>query len=102
VIYQPEAEFEGLPENLRWRHVRYEPGQVDFTWEREWRVRCDELPLEPNEIGVIVPSREWAERLQERHDEEQDSEVETYSLMFDRVLAELYREDFPWRIYLLG
>ncbi len=48
VIYQPEIEFNILPEELRWRHVRYEPGAEqakDFTWEREWRMNCDELPF---------------------------------------------------------
>jgi len=38
VIYQPDSDFHLLPEQLRWRHVRFEPiGEqvVDFTWERE-------------------------------------------------------------------
>src|SRR5438445_703190 len=39
VIYQPEAEFELLDEQQRYRHVRYEPDRdIDHTWEREWRV----------------------------------------------------------------
>ena len=39
MIYQPEADFDLLPQELRWRHVRFElTGEqvVDFTWEREW------------------------------------------------------------------
>ena len=38
VIYQSDAEFNQLPEAMRWRHVRYDPvaiPPVDFTWERE-------------------------------------------------------------------
>jgi len=54
VIYGPWSDFGILPEELRWRHVRYEPtGEqvIDFTWEREWRMRCDELPFSPAESG---------------------------------------------------
>lgn len=39
VIYQPDTDFNALPEDMRWRHVRYEPlavPPIDFTWEREW------------------------------------------------------------------
>src|SRR5262245_22620645 len=38
VIYQSEAEYALLSPDQRWRHMRYEPPLVDFTWEREWRV----------------------------------------------------------------
>lgn len=41
VIYQPESDFNALPEDMRWRHVRYEPiadNPIDFSWEREWRI----------------------------------------------------------------
>jgi len=31
VIYQPDADYVALPEDMRWRHVRYEPPQIDFT-----------------------------------------------------------------------
>ena len=34
VIYQPDAEFTLLPELLRWRHMRYEPGVIDFASSR--------------------------------------------------------------------
>src|SRR6266496_5366041 len=36
VIYQTDGEFADLPEEFRWRHVRYEPAGapgIDFTWE---------------------------------------------------------------------
>ncbi len=56
VIYQPDSEFEALPEPLRYRHVRYEPnGGADYSWEREWRVRSDELAIDPNRSTLIVP-----------------------------------------------
>lgn len=37
VIYQSDAEFQALPAEMRWRHVRYEPNgcpPTDFSWER--------------------------------------------------------------------
>ena len=38
VIYLPDAEGNWIPQEEKWRHVRFEAGQVDFTHEREWRV----------------------------------------------------------------
>jgi hypothetical protein len=73
VIYQPDSDFDILPEELRWRHVRYEPtGEpvIDWTWEREWRMHCDELPFSPAEAEVIVPDVEWASALLRSHDAE--------------------------------
>jgi len=47
VIYQPDAEFDDLPESHRWRHVRFDPcNGVGFTWEREWRIQIDELSFD--------------------------------------------------------
>jgi hypothetical protein len=61
VIYQPDAEYELLHESQQFRHVRYEPVDVDFTWEREWRIKLDELPIDPAHSTLIVPNREWEE-----------------------------------------
>jgi hypothetical protein len=66
VIYQSEEEFSHLPESLQFRHVRYEPGSVDYTFEREWRVRTDSLKLDPSETTVVVPTRGWEQRLQQQ------------------------------------
>ncbi len=54
VIYQPESEYSYLPPEIQWRHVSYEPPQVDFTWEREWRVPCTELQITTSDILVLV------------------------------------------------
>lgn len=37
VIYLPRDEANWLPEDQLWRHVRFEPPDVDWTHEREWR-----------------------------------------------------------------
>jgi hypothetical protein len=67
VIYQPHADYEQLPEAFRWRHCRFEPPDVDFTWEREWRVSTDRLPLDPAQTWLFVPNQVIADRLTERH-----------------------------------
>lgn len=41
VIYLPDSEAEWIPSEEKWRHVRFEYGKVDFTFEREWRLRGD-------------------------------------------------------------
>ncbi len=65
VIYQTDEEYDLLPNELKWRHVRYEPNgdsPVDFTWEREWRLGEFELELEPEYIRVLLPSEEWGKK----------------------------------------
>lgn len=60
VIYGPEDDYNALPEDMKYRHVRFhldEPGDVDFTWEREWRLRTDALTLDPAKVTVILPDR---------------------------------------------
>jgi hypothetical protein len=71
VIYQPDQEYDLLPESHRWRHARYEPQTeppTDFTWERERRIRIDELPLPPGEARIIVPHASWTQVLEHEHD----------------------------------
>lgn len=76
VIYQPDTEYEQLPDTHRWRHVRYEPDvdhPVDFTWEREWRIQTPELQLPPGEAQLILPHDSWADLLEREHlDDELD------------------------------
>jgi hypothetical protein len=63
VIYLPDAEGDWIPADEKWRHVRFEAGQVDFTHEREWRVPGD-LDLEKfGRFYVIVWSPKEAREL---------------------------------------
>jgi hypothetical protein len=76
VIYQPESEFDALPEDIRYRHVRYDPvSGVDVTWEREWRIRTDSLELDPRATTFVVPSRAIIESLVDEHVDLQRYEV---------------------------
>ena len=38
VIYIPDSEADWIPDDQKWRQVRFEYGSVDFTHEREWRI----------------------------------------------------------------
>lgn len=70
VIYQSDAEYELLPQEMRWRHVRYEPNAtppIDFTWEREWRINEYELALEIEQMRVLLPNEYWAEIVQKEY-----------------------------------
>jgi len=68
VIYQADEQFELLPEELKYRHVRYEPHRgIDHTWEREWRIHTQELFLDAATATFVVPTREWEEQFKEEH-----------------------------------
>ncbi len=69
VIYQPEVDYELLHSKQRYRHKTYEPAKgIDFTWEREWRIQTEELKLDPSQVTLVVPNREWESQvLSERY-----------------------------------
>lgn len=105
VIYQSDAEFNQLSEEMRWRHVLYEPAAippVDFTWEREWRLHQDELLFSPGDAVLVVPSREWEEFVFGIWDSQQQLEVEAYSSILDQAIVEQMQEPCPWRIVSLS
>jgi len=96
VIYQPENEFGQLGEENRWRHVRYEPPRIDFTWEREWRLKTNEYILIPTDTQIIVPDRDWARRLIEEYQDEQNWQTLQYAQIMDELIAIQYEDPFPW------
>jgi hypothetical protein len=101
VIYQTEAEFDALPEALRWRHMRYEPNDVhptDFTWEREWRLHLDELALAPAYATVVVPDPMWLTRLREVFDDREAWQVEAYAQILGADAAAAFRNEFTWQV----
>ena len=106
VIYQPESEYHDLPETHRWRHHRFElfgsKQRVDFTWEREWRIKCDHLVFDRTSARIVALNRSWADRLASEHDREEHYRVMQYALIFDDVLAEQYRESFQWTVLTLN
>jgi hypothetical protein len=62
VIYDHPDTIQEYPETLRYRFVPYNPacGAKDYTWEREWRIKTDELNLDPQHTLVIVPTSKEA------------------------------------------
>jgi hypothetical protein len=105
VIYQSDHEYSALPEAIRWRHVRYEPTTsppIDFTWEREWRIKCSHLNIDPEVAALVVPDSRWASSLVDRHEWEQDFEVYRYSFVIGDELAQLFREPFRWSVLTLS
>lgn len=70
VIYQTKEESKLLDESIHWRHVTYNPQDIDsrkpngvnFTWEREWRLNEPKLSIFDC-YSVIVPNEDWLERL---------------------------------------
>lgn len=102
VIYQPAHEYLLLPEAMRWRHVTYEPPNVDFTWEREWRMCCPELDFDPGVASLILPSGDYLERLISDHEDQQDAYWYQYSEILSQEELMWYRDDFPWRIVYIG
>lgn len=68
VIYESNAEFDDLPESKQHLHVRYEPDRnIDYSWEREWRIKCDSLTLDPKATTVVVPTRDWEAKYHSVH-----------------------------------
>lgn len=106
VIYQSAEEYYTLPDSHRWRHVLYEPSDstesVDFTWEREWRIKCESLAFDQNSAKIVVLDQSWADRLVCEHDREEDYLITQYKLIFDDdIFVEAYRNPFEWTVLTL-
>jgi hypothetical protein len=98
VIYQPPSELGALPADIQYRHVDYDPVEgVDWTWEREWRVKADKLELDPAYVTLIVPRRSDADSLKEEYFNQQRGLVESYE---STDFLELM-QTFPWHFLVL-
>jgi hypothetical protein len=65
-IYQPSWDYSKLPRELEHLHVRFELSDtycIDHTWEREWRIKADLLAFEPDDVTLLVPTRESSDFL---------------------------------------
>ncbi len=102
VIYQSESEFGELTESNSWRHMRYEPPKIDFTWEREWRLKTRAFSFNPSIIKIIVPDNRWYQRLINEHDEDQMWQTLQLSQVLDESIAIQYEERFPWLVIELS
>jgi hypothetical protein len=100
VIYQSHDEYSQLPPDLQYRHVTYEPnnpsGPIDFTWEREWRIKTDALPFTPDEVTVIYPKRTWAEGYKGSHLSKMSATVKSLGEIGIAAM-----KAFPWHYIVL-
>lgn len=101
VIYQPETDYDLLPASFRYRHVRYEPSgasPIDFTWEREWRLRADELHLHPESCSLIVRTDAEREILLRDAIKRHSDKHEAWAVAIGEEMARLHfpEEKFPW------
>lgn len=84
VIYQPKADYKLLADEIKWKHMSYDPTRekfCDFTWEREWRVKTDYFELNEDEIGIVVPDEEWKEKLAHHYNIHQTEEHYLYEML---------------------
>ncbi|HVE45037.1 MAG TPA: hypothetical protein VNC84_07925 [Gammaproteobacteria bacterium] len=94
VIYQKDEEFDITSDQHKYRHVRYDPAKnFDFTWEREWRVQCNELVLQPEITTVFVKDRNDVRLLLEEYHGHQSS----WSLLGVPFIIDI----FPWGLISL-
>lgn len=103
VIYEADLEYASLPEEVRWRHVRYEPHvepAIDFSWEREWRIRVNSLSIKPDDGWLVVPSVGWSYRLASEYEDKQTERAKIYSEL-TAVPEQAWIEHFPWRSVVL-
>ncbi len=85
VFYQSEQDYAKLPPELQHLHVRFDLSYsppTDHSWEREWRLRADELPFTPDDVSLILPNRAVLDVMVEQH-------------------LEAAGTPFPWRYILL-
>ncbi|MBX7457783.1 hypothetical protein K3152_05955 [Qipengyuania sp. 1NDH17] len=85
VIYQPDPDYEKLPDDKKHLHVRFFIGtnrSIDYTWEREWRVKTDQLKFTPDDVTLLVPQRDVIRAFQD-------------------VWYEEHTEPFPWHFLAL-
>lgn len=98
-IYQPESDYQFLPPELQYRHVRFEGpgGDKDFTFEREWRILGEELPLDPKNCTLLVPHREWDYKLRDEHNERDTRRARALRIHpFVRI------SNYDWHVLALG
>lgn len=97
VIYQSGSDYHYLSREIRYKHVRFElNNNIDFTWEREWRLKADELILDPKQVTFIVNKSEDIHDLQYGHFSNMKYAV---AVLGDD--AHQYIEQFPWKIISL-
>ena len=58
VIYGTREEKKLLPVKLQWRHVNMNLPNYDFSWLREWRIKCNSIRFKPEHVIVITRTKD--------------------------------------------
>jgi hypothetical protein len=101
VIYQADSEYDLLHDDLKYRHVKYEPPIVDFSWEREWRIRTDELQLDPANVTIIVPNRNFVEKIKQKDSDKKAKDVQRTGVMTGGKFAHIHVKPLEWHFIAL-
>lgn len=103
VIYETESEYRQLSESHRWRHVRFDLSgekEIDFTWEREWRLLCDRLDFSDREVAVVLPDESAEIQFRRRIEDESFQEAWALTTVLGDM-AWLYQKPDPWRTVVI-
>ena len=69
-IYQSKEEYNCLSEEIKYRHVTVDfsgESDVEYMWEREWRIKTDSLSISPEEVTLILPNRELEDKMKDEN-----------------------------------
>jgi len=59
VIYQPNEFLDQLMPDMKWRHCEFDLAHdIDFSWQREWRVPGRQLKFTPEDDVIVVVKTE--------------------------------------------
>jgi hypothetical protein len=100
VIYQPDEDYDLLEDSLKYKHKCYNPlKEIDYTWEREWRILIDELPIDPTQTTVIIPNRKYRDDLIIKHTQS----IKQLSYVFEDEPEDipLFIKPFEWHFIAL-
>ncbi len=84
VIYSNKNEIQYLADEIKWRHANLQPNWYapeeqksdpskkydNYSWQREWRIKIDSMQLNPNEIKLVFPNKDWIDRFIREHTKE--------------------------------
>lgn len=92
------------------RHVTYDPvkeDSIDFTWEREWRIKTENLKINEENSTIVVPTEEWADALVDNFNwdiyyfERQQYEIIYGDILMAELMASSNGYSFDWPILTL-
>jgi hypothetical protein len=120
VIYSTDDEYKSLPETFKWRFVLYKPHKVedksiDFTWEREWRIK-ENLKFDKKNVNLVFPNQDWINRFIKDYESfllpdcvcEKTTTILKLGTLFEPIIKETIKHkcvdiaDFPYTLIDLG